>query len=134
VKYIADDVGLVFFPEITLPRRLEHLASLGLSLAAMFLEVGAGVGDLTSFFLDRLQCHRDRAAAAEPDMVHLGIWRVRLMANRAAARPARRRLAPNSAWQQWRCSATVCFTSSTGPRRAARNGSALAIQLRTGPK
>lgn len=35
-------------------RRLEHLASLGLDVAgAAVLEVGAGIGDLTSFFLDR---------------------------------------------------------------------------------
>lgn len=37
-------------------RRLEHLASLGLNLTAQtVLEVGAGIGDHTSFFLDR-QC------------------------------------------------------------------------------
>lgn len=35
-------------------RRLEHLASLGLDLAGKrVLEVGAGIGDLTHFFLDR---------------------------------------------------------------------------------
>ena len=35
-------------------RRLEHLASLGLPIAGgEVLEVGAGIGDLTSFFLDR---------------------------------------------------------------------------------
>ena len=35
-------------------RRLEHLASLGLDLRAKtVLELGAGVGDLTTFFLDR---------------------------------------------------------------------------------
>jgi SAM-dependent methyltransferase len=35
-------------------RRLEHLASLGLDLAgSSVLEVGAGIGDHTSFFLDR---------------------------------------------------------------------------------
>jgi hypothetical protein len=35
-------------------RRLEHLATLGLDLAgSTVLEVGAGVGDHTSFFLDR---------------------------------------------------------------------------------
>lgn len=35
-------------------RRLEHLASLGLDLDnRSVLEVGAGIGDLTSFFLDR---------------------------------------------------------------------------------
>jgi SAM-dependent methyltransferase len=35
-------------------RRLEHLASLGLDLwDKTVLEVGAGIGDLTSFFLDR---------------------------------------------------------------------------------
>lgn len=35
-------------------RRLEHLASLGLHLSGLtVLEVGAGVGDHTSFFLDR---------------------------------------------------------------------------------
>jgi hypothetical protein len=35
-------------------RRLEHLASLGLEMAdSSVLEVGAGVGDHTSFFLDR---------------------------------------------------------------------------------
>ncbi len=38
-------------------RRLEHLASLGLPLAgATVLEVAAGIGDHTSFFLDR-GCH-----------------------------------------------------------------------------
>src|SRR5260221_131264 len=35
-------------------RRLEHLASLGIDLFdKSVLEVGAGIGDLTSFFLDR---------------------------------------------------------------------------------
>jgi ubiquinone/menaquinone biosynthesis C-methylase UbiE len=35
-------------------RRLEHLASLGLDIAgATVLEVGAGIGDHTSFFMDR---------------------------------------------------------------------------------
>lgn len=35
-------------------RRLEHLASLGLNMAgSAVLEVGAGIGDHTSFFLDR---------------------------------------------------------------------------------
>lgn len=35
-------------------RRLEHLASLGLPIAGRsVLEVGAGIGDLTSFFVDR---------------------------------------------------------------------------------
>lgn len=35
-------------------RRLEHLAQLGLPLAGKtVLEIGAGIGDLTSFFLDR---------------------------------------------------------------------------------
>ena len=35
-------------------RRLEHLASLGLNIAGnKVLEVGAGIGDHTSFFLDR---------------------------------------------------------------------------------
>ena len=38
-------------------RRLEHLATLGLDLASRkVLEVGAGIGDHTSFFLDR-NCH-----------------------------------------------------------------------------
>jgi 2-polyprenyl-3-methyl-5-hydroxy-6-metoxy-1,4-benzoquinol methylase len=38
-------------------RRLEHLATLGLDLAGRkVLEVGAGIGDHTSFFLDR-NCH-----------------------------------------------------------------------------
>lgn len=37
-------------------RRLEHLATLGLNLAgSTVLEVGAGIGDHTSFFIDR-QC------------------------------------------------------------------------------
>ena len=35
-------------------RRLEHLATLGLPLrGTRVLELGAGIGDLTSFFLDR---------------------------------------------------------------------------------
>jgi 16S rRNA A1518/A1519 N6-dimethyltransferase RsmA/KsgA/DIM1 with predicted DNA glycosylase/AP lyase activity len=34
-------------------RRLEHLVGLGLPIAGRELEVGAGIGDLTSFFLDR---------------------------------------------------------------------------------
>ncbi len=35
-------------------RRLEHLASLGLNISgASVLELGAGIGDLTDFFLDR---------------------------------------------------------------------------------
>ncbi len=38
-------------------RRLEHLASLGLDLSGKrVLELGAGIGDLTTFFLDR-GCH-----------------------------------------------------------------------------
>ena len=38
-------------------RRLEHLASLGLDIAgSSVFEVGAGIGDHTSFFLDR-GCH-----------------------------------------------------------------------------
>jgi 16S rRNA A1518/A1519 N6-dimethyltransferase RsmA/KsgA/DIM1 with predicted DNA glycosylase/AP lyase activity len=35
-------------------RRLEHLASLGLPLSGRtVLELGAGIGDLSTFFLDR---------------------------------------------------------------------------------
>ena len=35
-------------------RRLEHLASLGLNIGGLtVLEVGAGIGDHTSFFIDR---------------------------------------------------------------------------------
>jgi len=42
-----------YYIDIT-QRRLEHLASLGLPLAERtVLEVGAGIGDLTGFFLDR---------------------------------------------------------------------------------
>jgi 16S rRNA A1518/A1519 N6-dimethyltransferase RsmA/KsgA/DIM1 with predicted DNA glycosylase/AP lyase activity len=44
-------------------RRLEHLAGLGLPIAGRdVLEVGAGIGDLTSFFLD----HGCSVTAIEP--------------------------------------------------------------------
>lgn len=49
-------------------RRLEHLASLGLDLRNLtVLEVGAGIGDHTSFFLDR-QCHVTSVEAREENL------------------------------------------------------------------
>lgn len=51
-------------------RRLEHLASLGLALEnRSVLEVGAGVGDLTHFWLDR-GC-TVRATDARPENLHV---------------------------------------------------------------
>ena len=56
-------------------RRQEHLASLGLSLAgASVLEVGAGIGDHTSFFLDR-GC-RVTSSEGRPDNVAILAKRV----------------------------------------------------------
>lgn len=55
-------------------RRLEHLASLGLPIAGnSVLEVGAGIGDHTSFFLDR-NCD---VTIAEPREENLSILRSR---------------------------------------------------------
>lgn len=55
-------------------RRLEHLASLGLELAnSTVLEVGAGVGDHTSFFLDR-NC---RVMTTEARVENLEVLRAR---------------------------------------------------------
>lgn len=55
-------------------RRQEHLASLGLDLAAQtVLEVGAGLGDHTSFFLDR-GCD---VIVSEPQEQNLAILRER---------------------------------------------------------
>lgn len=55
-------------------RRLEHLASLGLSLSgSTVLEVGAGIGDHTSFFLDR----RCRVVSTEARAENLAIMRSR---------------------------------------------------------
>jgi hypothetical protein len=49
-------------------RRLEHLATLGLPLrAATVLEVGAGIGDHTHFFLDR-NCHVTSVEAREENL------------------------------------------------------------------
>lgn len=65
-------------------RRLEHLASLGLPLASRsVLEAGAGIGDHTSFFLDR-GC---RVLACEARAENL-----RLLEERFANHPARERL------------------------------------------
>ncbi len=51
------DVFLSYHYQRHNQRRLEHLATLGLSIAgSTVLEVGAGIGDHTSFFLDR-GCH-----------------------------------------------------------------------------
>jgi Methyltransferase domain len=55
-------------------RRQEHLATLGLALAdASVLEVGAGIGDHTSFFLDR-GC---RVVSTEPRAENLAILQSR---------------------------------------------------------
>jgi hypothetical protein len=52
-------------------RRQEHLASLGLPLAAQtVLEVGAGIGDHTSFFLDR-ECSVIVTEAQEQNLIIL---------------------------------------------------------------
>lgn len=55
-------------------RRLEHLASLGLDLyGKTVLDVGAGIGDLTSFFLDR-DC---TVTALEPRTENVEVFRAR---------------------------------------------------------
>ena len=55
-------------------RRLEHLAVLGLPIwSRTVLEVGAGIGDLTSFFLDR-DC---TVTSIEPREVNVGRFRAR---------------------------------------------------------
>jgi hypothetical protein len=52
-----EDVFLSFDYQRINQRRQEHLATLGLEIAGTtVLEVGAGIGDHTSFFLDR-ECH-----------------------------------------------------------------------------
>jgi SAM-dependent methyltransferase len=52
-----EDVFLSFHYQRINQRRQEHLATLGLEIAGTtVLEVGAGIGDHTSFFLDR-GCH-----------------------------------------------------------------------------
>lgn len=52
-KRSAQEVFLSYEYQRHNQRRLEHLASLGLEISGMVLEVGAGIGDHTSFFLDR---------------------------------------------------------------------------------
>lgn len=55
-------------------RRLEHLASLGLDIyGKTVLDVGAGIGDLTSFFLDR-DC---TVTSVEPRAENVEIFRAR---------------------------------------------------------
>ena len=63
-------------------RRLEHLASLGLPIAGReVLEVGAGIGDLTSFFLDRgcsvtaIEPRPETGHASPPNTATLQSWR-----------------------------------------------------------
>ena len=56
LKTSPEDAFLSYHYQRHNQRRLEHLASLGLNLAgSTVLEVGAGIGDHTSFFIDR-QC------------------------------------------------------------------------------
>ena len=56
-KVSPEDVFLSFHYQRINQRRQEHLATLGLEIAdTTVLEVGAGIGDHTSFFLDR-GCH-----------------------------------------------------------------------------
>jgi hypothetical protein len=56
-KVSPEDVFLSFHYQRINQRRQEHLATLGLEIAGTtVLEVGAGIGDHTSFFLDR-ECH-----------------------------------------------------------------------------
>lgn len=54
IRTSSDDAFLSYHYQRHNQRRLEHLASLGLNIASsIVLEVGAGIGDHTSFFLDR---------------------------------------------------------------------------------
>lgn len=75
-------------------RRLEHLAGLGLPIAGRdVLEVGAGIGDLTSFFLDR-GC---RVTAIEPRAENRAYFATQY--DDPAAWPARPlRILPGDAW------------------------------------
>ena len=75
-------------------RRLEHLAGLGLPIAGRdVLEVGAGIGDLTSFFLDR-GC---QVTAIEPRAENRAYFATQY--DDPAARPARPlRILPGDAW------------------------------------
>lgn len=51
---IPKDVFLSYYNQRHTQRRLEHLSSLGLEIAGLtVLEVGGGIGDHTSFFIDR---------------------------------------------------------------------------------
>ena len=75
-------------------RRLEHLAGLGLPIAGRdVLEVGAGIGDLTSFFLDR-GC---QVTAIEPRAENRAYFATQY--DDLAAWPARPlRILPGDAW------------------------------------
>ena len=75
-------------------RRLEHLAGLGLPIAGRdVLEVGAGIGDLTSFFLDR-GC---QVTAIEPRAENRAYFATQY--DDPAAWPARPlRILPGDAW------------------------------------
>lgn len=54
IKHSPTDVFLSYHYQRHNQRRLEHLASLGLNINGLsVLEAGAGIGDHTSFFLDR---------------------------------------------------------------------------------
>ena len=54
LKISSKDVFLSYHYQRHNQRRLEHLAGLGLNIAgSTVLEVGAGIGDHTSFFIDR---------------------------------------------------------------------------------
>ena len=70
-----DDFHSDFYLRIT-QRRLEHLAHLGLDLSGQtVLEVGAGMGDLTSFFTDR-DC---RVRCTEPRGANLKVLQARFV-------------------------------------------------------
>jgi hypothetical protein len=100
-------------------RRREHLAGLGLPIAGRdVLEVGAGIGDLTSFFLDR-GCS---VASIEPRPENRACFASQY--DESWSWPTERlRILPGDAWRLAAhgtvsrrircCSATVCFTTST---------------------
>lgn len=74
VKYHPTDVFFSYHYQRHNQRRQEHLASLGLSIEnSTVLEVGAGIGDHTSFFLDR-GC---KVISTEPRKDNLDVLRSR---------------------------------------------------------
>ena len=109
-------------------RRLEHLASLGLDLLGKrVLEVGAGVGDHTGFFLDR-DCS---VLSTEPRGENCQLFAETLRATAPAAPPRRpsvrssppmsRASTAASPRPSTSYSATACFITSPIPRRRSRS-------------